>query len=763
MAHLPGANRRVEFSTFRHTPTHLARWARATFDADVSGVRAFRLSTCGGVRIWVDGVEEVRFEPFQRNVESSLDIALPLKAGANEVVVFMEEMAERDTNWFFELVLTGGAPFDVFLPIVSDRRVMADLQALAASVRPAEDVFTLKAAELLFETGPSVPVDVEVVVRSHGHDRAALLKRKLVLAPGARSLAFAEPGSVADGYHGLELTFSAGGLDVARAIDAGFLSSLVPEREGGTLAERKATAQIFMADHGAPRAGRLLAMLETGRIDAVAFEDILTDTLAAINSREDCSDFVMVPLLWLWRAHAERLSPADADRTRSAILGYRYWVDEPGNDAMWFWSENHVLCFHVSQYLAGRFLPDETFSCSGRLGAEQSDLARVRLHRWFDAVEAHGFVEWNSAAYYPIDFIGLLAVAEWAEPDLAGRATRLLDGLFRMIALHTLGGVPAGSQGRAYDKELRAGPLTELAPFARVAFGTGWLNNGVAALPMFCAGAYVPPEDALAFADLEPGRAVEARYVQGLDHFARLVVYKTAAAQLSTVVDHGTGTRGHQQHVMDIRLVGHPMARLWVNHPGEDDPFGTQRPSYWAGNGILPRAAQCLDVTLLVFDVAGARVPWTHAYFGRDGLDEIRLQDGWLFVRSADGYGALHAANGLTEVTEGPMAGRELRSPGMVNGWVAVVGDGRTPADFDAFIREVSAATVTFDADRRRLTLRNTAGHTLCLDHADGLSVDGEPRPFVHFDPAPAVTYDSARTVATTRRPMFSRTRKDLP
>lgn len=292
------------------------------------------------------------------------------------------------------------------------------------------------------------------------------------------------------------------------------------------------------------------------------------------------------------------------------MLNYRYWVDEPGNDAMWFWSENHVLCFHTSQLLAGQLMADAMFSASGRTGVEQAALARQRLHRWFDSVEAHGLAEWNSAAYYPIDFIGLLALEYWAEPDIATRARQQLDLIFRMIALHTLAGVPAGSQGRAYDKELRAGPLTELAPFAWVAFGEGWLNGGVASLPMFCASDYQPPEDLAPLAMLSKGRSIEARYAQGLES-GKLVVFKTHASQLSTVVDHKTGRKGHQQHVLDIRLAGHPMARLWINHPGEDDPWGSQRPSYWAGSGILPRVAHHGDTALLIADTQGGRLPFT--------------------------------------------------------------------------------------------------------------------------------------------------------
>ena len=52
-----------------------------------------------------------------------------------------------------------------------------------------------------------------------------------------------------------------------------------------------------------------------------------------------------------------------------AILGFRYWLDEPGNDVMWYWSENHVLCFHRRIH---RRAPFPTMSLEpGRTGREQ--------------------------------------------------------------------------------------------------------------------------------------------------------------------------------------------------------------------------------------------------------------------------------------------------------------------------------------------------------------------------------------------------------
>ncbi|WP_027487602.1 hypothetical protein [Allorhizobium undicola] len=737
---LPGSNRRVEFTHFWHVPTHVRRWLSGCFVSSVRRRVRFRLSTCGGVRIWVNGEEQVRFEPFQRNRASEIEVSILLQSGDNEILLHSEDLAERDTVWFFELELLDEEPLTVVLPVAMDQQEAERLEALVRDLRPSRDVFVGEPLTLVFDAPAYRDLPVSVEIFSHGHDHAVLAREKLSLKAGETRLAVPHP-PLPDGYHGVTVTVGEGEAFARRSIDAAFMASLAARPAPALLEDRKAEALRFAARHGAPRIGRLLAMAASGDVEQQAFADIMEATLASIDRRDDCSDFIMVPLLWLVMAYPETIAPPMMARIRHSVLNYRYWVDEPGNDAMWFWSENHVLCFHTSQLLAGLWLPEAVFTASGRRGSEQAALAASRLGLWFDAVEPHGLAEWNSAAYYPIDFIGLLAIEHWADKTLAGRARHLLDLIFEMVALHTLGGVPAGSQGRSYDKDLRAGPLTELAPFAWVAAGQGWLNGGVASLPMFAASRYRPPERVTAFADLKPGRAIEARYTQGLEA-AHLVLFKNEAAQLSTVVDHKTGKPGHQQHVLDIRLAGHPMARLWVNHPGEDDPWGSQRPSYWAGNGILPRVAQHCDLALYIADVAGARLPWTHAYAGRDGMDEIFLEGDWLFTRSGRGFAALFAANGLEAVEKGATAGREFRSSGPVCGWAAVVGSGDQAA-FRQFVSRVQLTETCFEPEIKRLTLIPPGRDAVSLAYDGALLIGGVPQPFSHFQPEPQMTYDS--------------------
>ena len=338
-----------------------------------------------------------------------------------------------------------------------------------------------------------------------------------------------------------------------------------------------------------------------------------------------------------------------------------------------------------------------------------------------------------------------------ADAPLKARATGMLDRICQMVALHTTAGVPGGSQGRAYNKELLGGPLTELVSIVRVAFGTGWLNHGVTAPPMLAASDYEPPASAIAFADPSEGQSLEARYTQGLDHTARLVVYRTRDAQLSSVVDHNTGRHGHQQHVVDVQLSGHPLARLFVNHPGEEDPSGSHRPSFWAGNGVLPRVGQLLDVSMLVFDLGDDRIGWTHGYFGREGMDDIERFGDWLLVRSGKGAAALFAANGLYPIESGPTAGHEVRSDGRRNGWIVAIGQ-----SFAELKARVETATVHFDNQALRLDLRLPDRPTLTLSHAAGLSLDSRPQPFSHFTSTPTLTYHSAKPEICNLFPFLS-------
>ena len=446
--YLPGNNRRVEFSQFRHRPTRLARWCRTRVSSPADRYCSFDLHTRGGVHIWVDGELAGRFEPFTRNADQRSVVHLPIRAGGSEIIVLTEDMAERDTNWFFELVLLDDVALEVYLPGASLGAHVETLRELSTQVRTRGDVVTGEdALTLLFDTPASVPVRVRAVIASTSHTKAVVLDAEYDLAAGATELVLCLGRDLPQGYHNLHLTFSAGDSVVERAIGCAVLHQETPTALGGDLASRKKLALEHAAAHGESRIGLVVALLESGKAEDPRIASIIEDTLLAMAERRDCADFVAVPLLWVWIRCRDALPGELQAGIRQTLLDFRYWVDEPGNDAMWFWSENHALCFHVAQLLAGQSFPEDTFSASGRIGAEQAELAVERLARWFDAVEEDGLAEWNSAAYYPVDFIGLLTLAELGPEALADRAGAMCDRIFTMVALHTLGGRTGGVDG----------------------------------------------------------------------------------------------------------------------------------------------------------------------------------------------------------------------------------------------------------------------------------------------------------------------------
>jgi hypothetical protein len=407
---------------------------------------------------------------------------------------------------------------------------------------------------------------------------------------------FGTSGTFPQGHHQLSVACEAAGMRLHRKLAAGFAQPGLTPSAAPDLAGRRRQALDDLARRGNPQIGRALAIAAVGG-DPGLCAALIEDALDRIAQREDCSDFWMPPLLWLLRTWPRMLGQPLRERARQAILRWRYWMDEPGNDVMWFWSENHALCFHAAQYLAGQAFPDDVLANSGRTGREQRALGRERLLRWFEDVEEGGFIEWHSPAYYRIDCIGLLALHELAaDAAIRAAARRALDRLFLLIALSTLNGIPSSTQGRTYDRDLKLPALTETSALAWIEWGKGALNPMGFAVPLLCLGSYTSPAAARRIALWEEPLGVQARYSQGR---ARLVSWKSRDALLGSVVDYHPGAPGYQAVVTQAHLEGHPDARIWISNPGQDDPFGTRRPSYWAGDGVMPQAAQWRNLALL--------------------------------------------------------------------------------------------------------------------------------------------------------------------
>jgi hypothetical protein len=731
----------LDFSSFRHRPTLIARAFRCRIRGN--GPVRLRLATCGGIRLWLDENPFAVFEPFLRNQPQATEVSVTL-SGAADLTLRMEDLHERDTVCFFSVTVTDGTA-EVALPPGFDADAVSQAAATLASLRTERLFHQAGPITLVADVPPPAPMVLHVPDLGPW-ERGGLVSDPAHANPVTVTLTADQPRAVLAGVAqagpgciSIPIETRAGGARVTRHLGT---TTLPPgTRLTGDLSARKAQAAALIAagDGFEPTVAALLAQ-RGERPDRVAA--ILDPALTTIEERWDCCDFSILPLLRLWRDARETLPGPLADRMRAAFLTWRYWLDEPGDDVMWFWSENHVLCFHTAQLVAGRLFPDEVFPNSGKTGRQHAAQAHARLIRWFDAIDAHGLCEWNSAAYYPIDLLALFTIHDMA-PDLAARAARVMDRIFVMTALHMTGGVPAGSQGRCYEKELLAGPLTELGPVMAIALGDGGGPDFVPgydrASGLFCLSDYAPPPGLSDLAAPAPGATVAARYTQGHGHTGRLTLWKSAEAQLSTVTDLKTGERGYQVQVVDVQLARHPAARLWLNHPGELKPWGERRPSLLAGSHVMPRAAQDGPVALVIWDIAKAwtDIGFTQAFADPAAFGPPERAGAW---RVFAGTVGLWCSAPLDPVQTGLYRGALWRAEAPRVGWaVALRLPGETPA---AFAARLEGAAMAFGAADLTLSATGLGPHRLDLLFDGPLRVDGQPRPFGPLSPLPHIARD---------------------
>ena len=172
---------------------------------------------------------------------------------------------------------------------------------------------------------------------------------------------------------------------------------------------------------------------------------------------------------------------------------------------------------------------------------------------------------------------------------------------------------------------------------------------------------------------------------------ANVETYRTPDYQVSTAQDYRKGKPGFQQQIFLASLGG--AASVWVSHPGADTEAG--RPSYWIGNGFLPRAAQHKNLAILLYKIPAEDTrPFTHVYFPVAEFEEVREEAGWLFGRKGDGYIAVTARPGLKASRRAEYAKVERISDARESVWICRLGSKAHDESFATFVEQVGKAVV---------------------------------------------------------------------
>lgn len=186
-------------------------------------------------------------------------------------------------------------------------------------------------------------------------------------------------------------------------------------------------------------------------VDAEYIRKSLAPSVQYIEGRYDCADFRMQLLFRLYKDCGDKLPEDVKALIKKTCLNFRYWMDEPGEDSMCFWSENHQLLFAVSEYLSGQEWPDEVFQNDKKTGAEHKKRAQKRIEIWMEQRFRYGFQEWLSNNYYAENFAPMANFIEYADDkQMIEKMKIVFDLLWFDIASHSVNNTLVAVSSRMY-------------------------------------------------------------------------------------------------------------------------------------------------------------------------------------------------------------------------------------------------------------------------------------------------------------------------
>jgi hypothetical protein len=275
----------------------------------------------------------------------------------------------------------------------------------------------------------------------------------------------------------------------------------------------------------------------------------------------------------------------------------------------------------------------------------------------------------------------------------------VLDEMFFNLASDSYQGIWGTTHGRSYGIYIKYPDFEGTSALCWLLFGNGSLTPGTSGMAPVCLGTstYKPPKIIFNMA-VDNTSVIEAKERHGILRtsvpHADFVVYRTPDYVLSGLQDHRKGEFESSAHVGQITLGN--KANIFWSCPHTCGEGSGLRPDYWSGNSVMPRVIQYKNVQSLTFRLND--FTWmSHCWFPQERFDEVRLAGNWAFVRVKQGYVGIYSQNKMQVGDFGQYAGRELQCWASANTWLVECGRQADWGSFDAFVKALSAASVTAD------------------------------------------------------------------
>jgi hypothetical protein len=679
---------------------------------DTPGLRCWRLLAGISLRAVVAINGEVVYDNDRQPMEReygvfAYDFEAALQPGENVVTVGLFRLAR---------MAQVGCRLEIVDSAATARVPLGDELPLEARARVEEELASLRLGRDVFYPEHAVSLTLGVAPRSGATVRVSLLSQtgetvREATPTAAGTVNLCQGADLADGAYQIlcrwltkdrqPLTSTTFDIHKVTPVAAPAGYSRLEERKQAVLAHYAANEK----KESRPDIWREVARYALGRYTEVD-ESVIRDTCAFIAARKDCADFVIQGLLrmMVWEHETPRLSPQINALMKDTVLGFKYWVDEPGDTVMYMGSENHRLLFHVAEWMAGQLFPTEEFTNSRQRGLYHATKGRTYITEWLRQRGRFGFDEWHSNSYYPICIAPLINVVDFAiheDYKLRQMVEAVLDYMFFNTAADSLRGVFGTTHGRSYGIYVKYPDFEGTSATNWLLYGTGSLTAGTSGMsPVSVATSRYHLPKILADIATDETSVVESKVRQGLRRstapHADFCVYRTPDYLISGLQDHRKGEIEPSTHVAQVTL--HDKVVIFWSCPLTCGEGSGLRPDYWSGHITLPRVIQYRNVMALIWRLTP--FAWmTHCFFEQERFDEVRFDGNWAFARAERGYVGIHSQNGFVVGDYGQYAGRELICDAAQNTWLVECGREADWGSFDAFVEALKAASIEADGD----------------------------------------------------------------
>lgn len=734
----------ADWSHFSYTPEYRHSLMAVQLEVDQPEWRTFVVESQGPVQVWLNGERVLQSEIFGYMQPLSHRIETLLPSGISTLIISQWQISLREVRHAVRVKIEG-LPLRVVIPSPdADEYISEIAERELDSIALERWARTTDTVE--FSGTPGLKLRVKL--RDSLGDGIAfeLVKGKAVVsvseiraaAKKAEQKSAAIDGDVTatmldTGEIFLEIRIDGAHAPVFRTLRTAYVPEQVRTEVPHTSPE---TWRQEVIDHVAgsyPSSARALARRDKDNKYVVTAED-LNPALSMITSRADCADFEAVGLVHILHRFPEKQWEAGLrQRVCETLLSFKYWIDQPGLDAMCYFTENHQFVWHTAEHLIGSFFSSENFSNAKQSGDQHAEHGRAMALEWLKRKLEGGFSEYDSNAYLAIDTLALVSLIEYSpDKEIRSYSEALLDKLMFSLASNSWRGIHGAAHGRSYTTTLRSSRFEETAPIMWALWGMGALNLAVLPVTSLITSAkYELPKLVIKVAHSLEKKWSSRQVYRGKYRFTSdlldrpyasdLHIYRTADGMLSSVQDYRAGLPGLQEHVWGATLSTE--VQVFASYPAAFSHATSVRPNAWAGHLVLPRVRQYKNVALAIYALDGSLLPdFTHLWFPTPWMDKYLQVGDWLVGKVDDGYIAVATPGGFTPLKSGDTAYQEWLPNGNGALYVTVLGNKSDHSSFKKFISSLGAP----DFNEKHLEIDWKSNHHYHLAWNGPFHIDGK-------------------------------------